>query len=113
MNCGSLKKRALTECGNCHFVPSSPEEQAQSLILSKAFDADEHIIGLSQKELKEASELLSSGGKYHFTREEVSNVISLHERAKAITAKVLIIDLVKWLGPPLCFLGLLLWMAWK
>lgn len=41
----------------------------------------------------------------------LASVMAYHEAAKAITGRRLLVDALRWLGPPLALLALLLWLV--
>jgi predicted ATP-dependent serine protease len=110
IHCGQFKPRALGACGACGFVPSSAEDQARSLMLSPFFDAGENVIGLAPAELKRAAELIQNGNRYTFEPKTLAQVIAHHAAARAITPRQLVIDLVRWLLPPLLVLAAAFWL---
>ncbi len=43
----------------------------------------------------------------------LASVMAHHEAAKAITGRRLLVDALRWLGPPLALLALLLWLVMR
>ena len=111
IRCGHFKARALTRCGNCQFVPATPQDEARSLVLSRPFDVEAQVIGLTPPELRAAAAQIRSGQGYVFDPDMLARVVAQHERAKAITPRRLIIDGLRWLGPPLAVLATVLWLV--
>lgn len=113
IRCGHFKARPLTRCGNCQFLPATPEDTARSLVLSRPFDAGEQLIGLTPPELRAAARQIREGQGYEFDPAMLARVIAHHEAAKAITGRRLLVDALRWLGPPLALLALLLWLVMR
>lgn len=101
----------MTRCANCQFLPATPEDSARSLILSRPFDAEEQVIGLTPPDLRAAAKQLREGQGYEFDPAMLARVMARHAAAKAITGRRLFVDAVRWLGPPLALLALLLWFV--
>ena len=112
ITCGQFKPMPLHTCASCGFTPSSPEDLSRSFILSKQFDAGEDVVGLPQEELAIAARQIQAGMPYRFDPELVARVLMLHEEARAITPRRLVVDLVRWLLPPLVLLAALFWLMW-
>ena len=112
INCGQFKSKALRACGSCGFMPSSPEDMARSLILSRQFDAGEDVVGLPPEELKAAARQIQAGTPYRFDPELLDRVTKLHEGARAVTPRRLIVDLARWLLPPVVLLAGVCWLIW-
>jgi hypothetical protein len=110
IRCGHPKKRALGECESCGFTPSSSEDVAKSLILSKAFDAGEDVIGHSSVDLVRIGAEIRAGAPFGFDPLEVAHVQRSHDAARAITGRALLISAIRWLGPPVLLLGGLFWL---
>jgi hypothetical protein len=104
VRCGELKADSLKVCGKCGFLPTSPQECAQSLILSECFDFGEEVVGLTRQELERASGMIRAGDAYDFDQTEVSRVAATYLQAKSITTRRLLVDGAKWLGPPVLLL---------
>ena len=104
---------ALSKCSQCQFMPRSGSEQAQSLILSKLFDAGEMTIGRTPQDLSVAAKQIQAGTPFLFDQVEVDAVQSEHRLAKAITPRQLIVDGVKWLAPPIAVVAFALWVWLK
>ena len=113
VRCGQFKSQALGACGSCGFTPNTEQEQAQSLILSPCFDVGEQVIGLPPAELQQAAHLIQGGGEYPFDPKAVSEVVATHSAARAITARRLFIDLLRWLAPPLLLLAMAFWFLYR
>ena len=110
IHCGQFKPRALAACKACGFVPSSAEDQARSLMLAPCFDAGEDVIGLAPSELQRAAAVIQGGNQYKFEPEELAKVIAQHVAAKTVSPRRLVIDLVRWLLPPLLALAAVFWL---
>jgi len=87
IKCGQFKAHALGACPKCGFTPRSDEDTAKALILSKAFDAGEDVVGQSMPELEQIASLLQTDGQYPFDPEEVLRVAAAHRAARAITPR--------------------------
>ena len=79
-------------------------------MLSPCFDAGEEVIGLPPPELQRAAELIQSGNRYIFEPQELAKVLALNAAAQSITPRRLIVDLVRWLLPPLLLLSFMFWL---
>jgi len=80
-------------------------------MLSRAFDAGQVVVGLTPSELAAAAHKIQSGAGYTFDPQQLATVVALHSSAKAITARRLVVDGLRWLLPPLALLAALLWVA--
>ena len=109
VQCGNFKRHALSACDHCGFNPTSAAERAKSLILSEYFDFGEEVVGRSYPELEAASEKLKSGD-FVFDTSEVVRVREAVKKAEAITPRMLAIDLIKWIGPPIAVLAIVFWL---
>src|SRR5262249_31988725 len=81
IRCGYYKAEALAKCPKCGFQPASEREQAQSLILSPAFDAGGTKIGRTPEELADIALQIEGGKAYAFSQVEMGVV------AKAIAPR--------------------------
>jgi len=113
MKCGKFKPKALGKCAGCNFVPSSSEDMARSLILSRPFDAGQEVVGLPPEELASAAAQIKAGTPYHFDPNLVARVQRLHQAARAISPRTLLYDLVRWLLPPVILLAGMYWVVWR
>lgn len=80
-------------------------------MLSPCFDAGEDVVGLAPAQLQQAAQLIQSGGHYTFDPKAVEKVVALQAAARAITPRKLVVDLVRWLAPPLLLLGAMYWLV--
>lgn len=69
------------------------------------------LIGLTPPELRAAAARIREGQGYVFDPAMLARVMAHHEAAKAITARRLFVDALRWLGPPLALLALVLWLV--
>ena len=106
IRCGAPKKQARAKCASCSFTPLSNTDLAKSFIVSKTFDVGERAIGRSSENLARIANAIEAGSPYQFSEAEVASVASHVATSKAITARRLAIDLVKWLGPPILVAGI-------
>ena len=84
---------------------------ARSLILSPTFDAAEGlVVGLSPDDLALARRELQAGRPYHLDPAMVAEVAALHQEARGITPRALLLDVLRWLLPPAMLLALLYWL---
>jgi hypothetical protein len=113
VRCGELKPAALGKCVRCGFLPSSPEDQARSLMLSRQFDAGETVIGLQPQDLHTVATRIQSGEPFHFDPDVLAMVMARHGAARQITARRLLIDLVRWLWLPVAVLAGMYWLLWR
>lgn len=111
--CGTFKPSPLRKCAACGFRPSSAEDQARSLLLSREFDAGEEVVGLSPQQLEAAGREIQAGNHYRFDPAMVARVASLHSEARAITPGRLAVDLARWLLPPSVILIFVYWLLWR
>jgi hypothetical protein len=112
IKCGSGKALPLRQCTACGFLPSSVDDEARSLILSRVFDAGETVVGLSAPELALVADQIQGGKPYAFDPQQVARVSALHVSARRVTPRRLAIDLARWLLPPLVLLAGLSWLVW-
>ena len=110
IQCGHFKRVALRACDKCGFLPVTPEDCARSLMLSLCFDVGEEVVGLTPNELQDAAKTIQGGQPFQFNPVVLSEVVALQQTAKTITPRRLVIDLVRWLLPPLAILGGALWL---
>lgn len=106
IRCGNLKPAALAGCTSCDFAPSSREDQARSLMLSRQFDAGEEVIGLQQHELQSIASRIQTGQPYQFDPDALAKVMSFHDTARQATPRRLVLDLVRWLWLPAILLAI-------
>jgi len=111
INCGHIKKRPIDECTVCQFQPRSPEEKAKSVILSTYYDIDDQCLGKTPEELRAIASQVAAG-EYRFDPREVEAVARYGESVASITTRRLVIDLIKWVGPPLFLLLAFLTIIW-
>ena len=102
--CGTPKKRPADTCRKCGFVPLTDDEKAKSLILSTAYEIRGEYRGKSIEELKAISAAIQAGKPYDFDPGEVRSVIEFAREVLAIPTRRLLIDGVKWIGPPVAIL---------
>lgn len=79
-------------------------------MLSPCFDAGEKVIGLPTAELQQAAEMIQSGRQYSFEPKALAEIAALHSTAQAISPRRLLIDLARWLLPPLLILVAVFWL---
>ena len=79
-------------------------------MLSLCFDVGEEVVGLTPNELQDAAKTIQGGQPFQFNPVVLSEVVALQQTAKTITPRRLVIDLVRWLLPPLAILGGALWL---
>lgn len=82
-------------------------------MLSTAYEIDGGYRGKTVEELKAIAADIQMGRQYTFDPGEVQSVITYAKQVMAIPARRLIIDGLKWIGPPvaiLVFVYLLLFM---
>lgn len=113
IRCGHYKRRALSKCPHCGFVPSTAEDQARSLILSPLFDAGEHVVGSTPQQLAAAAAGIQAGQSHEFVATEVARVAELHEQAQSISPSRLVGDLARWLAGPALILAVAYWLIWR
>lgn len=71
------------------------------------------LIGLTPPELRAAARQIREGQSYEFDPAMLARVMAHHEAAKAITGRRLLVDALRWLGPPLALLALVLWLGMR
>jgi hypothetical protein len=113
VRCGTFKQAALIKCESCGFVPSSPEDHARSLMLSRQFDVGEDVVGLQPQELQAVSARIQGGHSYQFDPEVLARVMGLHNAARAVSPRRLVVDLVRWLWLPIILLAGVYWLLWR
>ena len=101
IKCGTAKKQPISQCPVCHFKPKSNDDKAKSLILSLDYEIDGEYRGKTKEELQEIASLIRDGVPYAFDEREVKSVIAYAQETLSIPPRRLIIDGIKWLGPPL------------
>lgn len=104
IGCGATKRRPIEKCVKCGFKPESDEEKAKSLMLSTAYEINGEYRGKTMEELKAIADDIQIGGRYEFDTGEVRSVITYAQKVMAIPARRLIIDGLKWIGPPIAIL---------
>ena len=100
INCGATKSRPIDECALCGFKPQSDEEKAKSIILSTAYEINGEYRGKTAEALVDIAADLQKGTRYEFETDEVQSVIAYALQVMAIPTRRLIIDGLKWIGPP-------------
>ena len=106
-----MKKYAPVKCAKCGYAPSSNTDLAKSFILSKTFDVGELSFGRSPAELAQISDAIAAGAPYQFSEAEVADVRNEIVALKSVTPRRIVIDLVKWLGPPILVIAVAIWLA--
>lgn len=106
IRCGSAKRHAPDQCPKCGFAPRSNDDLAKSFILSATFDVGDKTIGRSAPELSRIAEAIKRGAPYDFSTPEVALVAEQVASFRSIRSSRLLIDLVKWLGPPLLVIAI-------
>ena len=104
INCGASKKRPIYKCAKCGFKPHSDEEKAKSLMLSTAYEINGEYRGRTMEELKAIAANIQVGRQYEFDAGEMQAVLAYAQQVMTIPARRLIIDGLKWLGPPVAIL---------
>jgi hypothetical protein len=102
INCGNVKAAPIELCAVCGFQPVSAEEKVKSIILSTE-DIGDAQEGKSKAELLGIAPLVASG-VYRFDEGRVSALAREGERVMSMPARVLLLDFIKWFGPPLLLL---------
>lgn len=102
--CGIRKNRPTDRCVECGFVPQTDEEKAKSLILSTAYEIRGEYLGKSIDELEAISTAIQAGRPYGFDPDEVKSVIAYAHEVLAIPTRRLLLDGLKWIGPPVMIL---------
>ena len=110
--CGAFKAKALGKCESCGLLPASAEDQARALMLSRAFDVGEEVIGMSPAQLELVAHEIQAGRPHQFDSASVARIAALHEGAKSVTRQRLLIDLTRWLLPPAMILVCVFWLIW-
>lgn len=113
IQCGERKPFASTKCGKCGFKPKSIEDAARSLILSEAFDSGNEVVGKTKAELDKISKQYADGRPYEFDAAEVRRVAKGFRRFQAITPRRLLVDGLRWLGPPLLIVISMVWIIFS
>jgi hypothetical protein len=104
INCGATEGQPIDKCAKCGFKPQSDEEKAKSLMLSTAYEINGEYRGKTTEELKAIAADIQMGRQYEFDAGEVQSVIAYAQQVMAIPARRLIIDGLKWIGPPVAIL---------
>jgi uncharacterized membrane protein YvbJ len=104
INCGSEKTRPSKRCTKCGFKPQSDDDKAKSLILSTAYEINGEYRGKTKKELKAIADEIRKGRQHEFSKGEVQSIIEYAQQVMAISTWRLIIDGLKWIGPPFAIL---------
>jgi len=108
IRCGHFKARALTRCGNCRFVPVTADDSTRSLVLSRPFDVEAQLLGLTPPELRAAARQIQGGQAYEFDPAMLARVAAHHHVAEAAPLTRRSITGVLWLMPLLLILGIVL-----
>ena len=91
---------------------SEPADFAKSYLLSTQFDVGEEDFGTSNDELLTISDQIRRG-QYKFDPDDVQRHLTGYQEFKKSTPTTLIVDLIKWIGPPFlvlaAVLGLIFW----
>ncbi|MDH5642127.1 MAG: hypothetical protein OEY28_12620 [Nitrospira sp.] len=103
-SCGAWKRNPAGKCAQCNFKPQTDEEKAKALILSTAYEGKGGYKVKAVEELKTIAAQVRSGRPYEFNPDEVQMVIAYAHEVLAIPARRLIVDGLKWLGPPAAIL---------
>lgn len=111
IQCGAAKRHPTAACKECGFEPRSDEDKAKSIILSLHYELDGVYLGKTWAELLAIGDTIRQGN-YQFDSQEVTPVIEYAHRVMSIPARELILDLTKWLGPPLSILAFVYWLIW-
>ena|SRR6266436_5413135 len=114
IRCGALKKSPIQKCPSCGFQPQTDEDKAKSLILSLNYEIDGEYRGKTKEELLAIAQQIRDGKPYEFDPQEVAAVIEYAKRVQAIPRRILLSDLLKWIGPVVLILivvFVLLWMT--
>lgn len=106
IRCGAAKGQPINKCATCGFKPHSDEDKAKSLMLSLDYEIDGEYRGKTKEELQRMAASIQSGQPHDFNAEEVRAIIEYAHQVTAIPASRLIIDGIKWLGPPIGILVL-------
>jgi hypothetical protein len=88
------------------FSPRSKADLAKSFILSATFDVGDTTIGRTRADLSRIAGSIAQGTPYQFSPSEVAAVEAQVRAFLKITPKRLVIDLLKWVGPPFLILAL-------
>jgi hypothetical protein len=113
IRCGNGKRYPPERCAQCGFTPRSSADLAKSFILSAAFDVGDQTIGRSADELARIARWVAGGRAYEFSEPEVAAVEEQVAAFRAITPRVLLVSLVKWLGPPLLVIAIFYLLLWS
>ena len=113
IRCGSAKRYAPERCAQCGFAPRSNMDLARSFILSTAFDVGDTTIGRSASELSRIAGAISSGKPYEFSEPEVAAVENHVATFRAISPRILLVSLIKWLGPPILITVIVYLLLWN
>src|SRR5687767_12347668 len=106
IRCSNPKRYAPERCGQCGFMPRSNTDLAKSFILSDAFSVGDTTIGRPTGELSRIAGAISGGRPYKFSEPEVAAVEKQVAAFRAISARALLVSLVKWLGPPILIIAI-------
>lgn len=104
IRCGTVKKSPIQKCPSCGLQPETDEDKAKSLILSLNYEIGGEYRGKSKEELLAIGQQIRDGTPYQFDPQEVAAVIEYAKRVLSIPRRVLLTDLVKWVGPPVLIL---------
>jgi hypothetical protein len=97
----------MNSCLNCGFKPHTVDDKAKSLILSVAYEIDGIYLGQTKDELNAVASRIRSGVPYEFDEREVRQVASYARKVMTIPTSRLVIDGLKWVGPPVLILFLI------
>ena len=112
ISCGESKGSAKSKCNKCGYKPNSDNEIAKSFILSEAFDVNEIIIGKTRKELELISLQIKDGSDYKFSDSEITKVKKEIKSFLNTSKSVLLLELLRWLGPALGFIAVIFFIIW-
>ncbi len=112
IRCGTTKKNPIQKCPSCGFQPQSDEDKAKSLILSLNYEINGEYRGKSKVELLAIGQAIRDGKPYVFDPQEVAEVIQYAKRVLSIPPRVLLVDYLKWIGPPVLALAIVFALIW-
>ena len=110
IRCGIEKAYPLEVCAACGFTPVTSEQMAKSLILSETFVWVRMSLGGLRTNFPPSGARIRAGIPYQFDPSEVLRVGAAHDAPRATTSCQLVIDGIRWLGPPVLFLTGLYWL---
>jgi hypothetical protein len=112
IRCGNQKGNAIRRCPICGFKPQTDEEKAKSLILSLDYEINGEYRGKTKQELVAIGQTIRIGKPYAFDPQEVSQVVNYAKSVISIPPRVLMMDFVKWVGPPVVILLIVFLILW-